>query len=1214
MDWLFSEIWSTIKPLIGNFFSQLKIKNDIRKISDELNHEILEAFGNEIYFNDLDRFLYNNKVISNFINSCKSTSTNDYESINSYINTRVDRFIHEYPHYHLHKNIIAATIEKIFRMTFEKLNTIDQPELRSVTNILKEYIVYVDNKLSNIEKKGDEILSLLQDNFLKEGNVPIENITSITTAPFVFPEIDMNYICKRDSVIQEILDYSSQNNWIHIKGSTWSGKTFTAILLSKKLENSLWIDFSYGDPRNIINSFMKSYDIQSLSTEGYTIVIDNLPELNISSPFTYVFISFLTHIISKNCKIISFGLHHNLRSNIVQNGIQYKQLDLVEFSSSDVAEIMTIYDVPEFLRTEKTCEFILEIAGKKPAVIIIIFQYLRENNWNLHDETFFNVLKLDIEELTQQINNIVCSTILDEGTRELLYRISFAGHSVTQEELQNIALITPDINHVGEKLSILKGIWLSGDKIISANSILKNVSNDNLSPRVKIDINNVLANSLLSKRVLDQFDINRLICHLIGANRIDEAGQTYMRAMQSMCEDDIEYDDTYIFSLIWRNMPLPEEMDILIQAGVRYFQIWYDVSHGKENEYSVAHLLELARENSVVRELVLMIAAILVNKNKKLAMQLISSLNSDPIKIEFKCFEGTTLKPIESTVALLFININELSDLSEWFVFIKNNITSDIIKDFDDSEHAYIFDHGFEKIRSNLCAEQVERFTHVINEIYDYAHAKLWVHLETGCLVTLLKIESINKLDYNNTKYIYNEFVKNTSHPIVINNIRYCMGLLAMDNQDYSYALECLCKVIVSPCGLDEFDKIICSTNCSIAFTRKSMFYEAKASINHSIVLTQNNCKNNDNFPLEILFKNHFERIIVYYLSDDFTNALDSLEYINEYINNNEISGNEHLIAVALHCIAYIHDDIIHNRTPKLLNDDIYLPPHAGIMWFQNNADIFVGDNIEVKKILLNIMSAQLLNHYGENNIADKLLICGAQQIININDPDVFLFISMNGYTLYRLFEIKEYDLGIQIFDHMFHCYTINDINDEFRINNNIIKLSFYFIAYYPTIDEIFERIYQSNILQSLKDINPGILEIFDLFHKNIIPDWISLGTMFHSKNNSLLQAICYVFATHNTSSKQLINIYFAIFSTLGDIICNDTYWLNYILVPLLKKQFSEFDVQNKNDYGFSTTNILAPLNDYIYNINAIKNIFKKYVSIYGENSFHCEYIKWLNN
>ena len=899
------------------------------------------------------------------------------------------------------------------------------------------------------------------------------------------------------------------------------------------VNNSFWIDFSHGDPVNIIKSF--NYIVENIKfsdSNNITIIVDNLPDLYVSSLFSYAFADSVNSLKIRKCKIISFGIHEINKTFLDKISMKYESIVIPEFQKNDVVELMQLFQAPKTLIADKTSNFFLELTGKKPAALVIILQYLKSNKWNIDSERFTNILTLNVEELNHEINSVVKSTIKDEKTRELLYRISFVGHSITRKELESIANIEPSINMIGERLESLKGIWISGNSNISTTGILRNLSNDNLNDAIKINIYDTIANSILSKHTLDQLDVSRLICHLVGAKRINEAGQVYVSAMQNLYENEIDYNDSFIFVDMWSDIPLPVEMDDRLKAVIRLSQILYNVRRNKTSTYAECDLIELSKKNDTIRELMVAGGTILLNKNHQTAMTLINAANVQGLPNVFQLTEYLEEGAIESITTIMFHELNSLSDMESWLTFVKTNITVSMIEKMETSQFSDIFKHGFEKVRLSISDTDINEFISIINDIYEYALSNSWYHLMAGCIITLLRIESINKNGYENSKLMSDSYLQNTSNEILLANINYQIGLLGVDNKDYSFAIKSLCKSSSFTSGLDVLEKIMCCVNCYICFANTSMMPEAESAINQALTMISTNSDIDEIIRRDILIKIHFERIIFYYLYNNFSNCIDSLEYINNYFKNNAIEGNEHYIAIASYCLMYMHADLLKNKPPKHLGDEEYVAPYVGFMWNQENSEAFKQLNIENKMVSVLVLSAQLFDHYGEYEKSLELSVYSAKKILTQNkDSIIYLFLNHNGFIIYKLFQYKKYDLATSLLQGVLeYCSTIS--LGETLINNVILQFSIFFaenIRILPECVESFKGCTPSEAIATKWDAWVDIIE--KLIGDQDTITWLTRGNEFHILNDYCTHAVCYIFAALNADFKQVLNIYLIILS-----------------------------------------------------------------------------------
>ena len=103
MEWLALEIISIFVAKGVDYFTgilgsirKLRLKNQLKK---RLSSGILKNYGNEVFYNDLDAFLMQNKVISKTIENCYDASPSEYKSQKAYVEFYIRMFEEKYPQY-----------------------------------------------------------------------------------------------------------------------------------------------------------------------------------------------------------------------------------------------------------------------------------------------------------------------------------------------------------------------------------------------------------------------------------------------------------------------------------------------------------------------------------------------------------------------------------------------------------------------------------------------------------------------------------------------------------------------------------------------------------------------------------------------------------------------------------------------------------------------------------------------------------------------------------------------------------------------------------------------------------------------------------------------------------------------------------------------------------------------------------------------------------
>ena len=142
MEWLTTEILSLLLSFGIDTFRGIrgKIKKSRLKknLKTQLLNGILNRYGDEVYYNDLDNFLSRNKVISKIIENAYNTPVSQYKSKTMLLDFYINRFVEEYPKYSTLHFEIKNIIQKCFDIVFDCLNKIDDETTRKVCNVVKE--------------------------------------------------------------------------------------------------------------------------------------------------------------------------------------------------------------------------------------------------------------------------------------------------------------------------------------------------------------------------------------------------------------------------------------------------------------------------------------------------------------------------------------------------------------------------------------------------------------------------------------------------------------------------------------------------------------------------------------------------------------------------------------------------------------------------------------------------------------------------------------------------------------------------------------------------------------------------------------------------------------------------------------------------------------------------------------------------------------------
>ena len=147
--------------VFSGFKGQVKLFVIKRRLSRNISSEILKRYGNEVYYNDLDRFLMQYNVIESILRNCINIAVFDYKSRSQLVDYYVNLFVEYCPKYKKYHCAIRNLILRYFRVVFSSLNKIDSEPVRVVCNISKELANELSNQISEgFDATGKKLASL----------------------------------------------------------------------------------------------------------------------------------------------------------------------------------------------------------------------------------------------------------------------------------------------------------------------------------------------------------------------------------------------------------------------------------------------------------------------------------------------------------------------------------------------------------------------------------------------------------------------------------------------------------------------------------------------------------------------------------------------------------------------------------------------------------------------------------------------------------------------------------------------------------------------------------------------------------------------------------------------------------------------------------------------------------------------------------------------
>lgn len=194
---------------IKDFITSSNGKRSDEKFTQQLKASILNKYGNELFYNDLDGFLMNNNTIYDLLSVARNNSQKEIISENKFVNKNIKLFIKSCPKYR-HEKIIISKIKKILSEIYISIrNHVTEINPYSEFGILQSELKYT--AADSVQQLSDEI-SNCKEQILKEFTTFINTVTEVNKENLAKDcSREIKNINKKISIIQS--QYQNKNNY-----------------------------------------------------------------------------------------------------------------------------------------------------------------------------------------------------------------------------------------------------------------------------------------------------------------------------------------------------------------------------------------------------------------------------------------------------------------------------------------------------------------------------------------------------------------------------------------------------------------------------------------------------------------------------------------------------------------------------------------------------------------------------------------------------------------------------------------------------------------------------------------------------------------------------------------------------------------------------------------------------------------------------------------
>ena len=188
---------------------------------------------------------------------------------------------------------------------------------------------------------------------------------------------------------------------------------------------------------------------------------------------------------------------------------------------------------------------------------------------------------------------------MGEPQRELLFRLTLAIGSFTNEEVTSLAAVAPEVTQPLVRLSDLLGAWIQreSESRMIVSPLVSGLGKGNLLAATRLSCHKVLAGLILHRR-MDQFQVQFAIAHQLAAEQYDGALTLYLVLLEKLKRHPQAPGMDSILGM-WADTQLPEQLGVGMRLCVRGYQLDAFSAHGRSTDFLLSDidgLVEKAQE------------------------------------------------------------------------------------------------------------------------------------------------------------------------------------------------------------------------------------------------------------------------------------------------------------------------------------------------------------------------------------------------------------------------------------------------------------------------------------------------------------------------------------------------------------------------------------------------------------------------------------------
>ncbi len=567
-------------------------------------------------------------------------------------------------------------------------------EYRSSTSGRLEIVESRLDAMSAALMPSDEAISELAQ---RAGITASFNLGAIICPP-IEPPLPLNRSTRRSTTVGGVLESHPRPLIVALHGAAKSGKTQLAHLLATSLGDSQgWIRLSglAASPAGqrlvvAVGLLLDAAGSASRSLRGWpslctaaaqtrsVLVFDDVPEFGGDDELGTRLGALINACMVQGTSVVVTSTVPLRAIGALFDGARTVFLAAPPFTSDEVREVLAAYDAPRAFLNSGNASFVEAISRGHPTLVHAVAQFLVAKGWSMEDGVFAGLLSRQYAHtVNRETLRALLNEVSDEPTRELLYRLHTVGGQFTLEDAAALAAVPPELATRQEALARLIGPWIEerDTNQFAVSPLVEALPDTALTAAVQQRCHRVLAQRIVARRSIGELEAVDAIRHYFSAGEPNGAAMVLLQALHALYFTRNAVLRGRIITGIWRDLPLPVEMDVGLRVVIRAFQTVLAVKDGRDPDSLVADLVTLLRGSPappVWAEWMacLLVAFNLASSHFRLAAPMVGHvLRAWPVvRADAEARELTVGFPsgIESLVWILSANVRDDGDLLAW--------------------------------------------------------------------------------------------------------------------------------------------------------------------------------------------------------------------------------------------------------------------------------------------------------------------------------------------------------------------------------------------------------------------------------------------------------------------------------------------------------------------------------------------------------------------